>query len=765
MENSKITERFQNLDCPESEKNRLHNYLFTCLAKGKNYELKRQRVMIMEESDENKFVVLERVSTADENQTYFSCPKCFPRTYTEFLSPTFSIENFKVCIHTQLCGLIWGFDNQISDDVLSDDTNEDLVEVVEERPKYIAVVHPSSNTKEPGVISLSSKMLKPKCTSCQGQDCCLHLRVHHQKYKDQSVEENKAKQLRIDRLEPLRPQKKDIIEEGTLDPFQHSGPEANVFNVKINFLQVDETISTRNLQVDQNPFIKNVFAPEYDAKKVCEPHKNIFAENIDLVCAESTNIVIHHTNKVDSSSKVVLYRPTIATNNSEGCECKDFYTGKEDKLLRVSATKSKMSGKERVLHFVSYEFYFKYLMELVSGGETLTAFIKSQKMMNTVFFGFEQTPEYKKILQKGWEIFCHSLVFSEDANYCYECPQELEAGQNEDDFKSDIEYTIIDGIQMGNRMNSNGHVKEEYFAEEEVENVVITGIESKDRTFISSVRVRIILENLTANPDNDQSLPKAIDALAEMNLNENSRSVLLLLKRIYSKSRTVPAGYISLLKELQLDTPISALMVPYSSNRDVYKDFMEYLSQKNNIFSSANKLEKFINSFPVILNCIKQILKVEATDLKRPFLPQDVANIMQNMINFRFEFDRKSRKVAHPRTKPNKDFKEPVADFFPSYHIHTMKNSYKVDKQRDIPASEGCDKNFKSSKSITGGIATVSCNHRITKGFRAIRKGESPVDFCQSIFRRLPEKVKVHKRVVVYDFACRMHKFCLRRYP
>ena len=64
-------------------------------------------------------------------------------------------------------------------------------------------------------------------------------------------------------------------------------------------------------------------------------------------------------------------------------------------------------------------------------------------MMNTVFFGFEQTPEYWEILQKGWEIFCHSLLFSEDENYCYE---EVEAGQNENDFKTDIEYTIIDGI-------------------------------------------------------------------------------------------------------------------------------------------------------------------------------------------------------------------------------------------------------------------------------------------------------------------------------
>ena len=37
--------------------------------------------------------------------------------------------------------------------------------------------------------------------------------------------------------------------------------------------------------------------------------------------------------------------------------------------------------------------------------------------------------------------------------------------------------------------------------------------------------------------------------------------------------------------------------------------------------------------------------------------------------------------------------------------------------------------------------------------------------FLHSILRRLPAKVKAEKRVVVYDFACKMHKCALRRFP
>ena len=94
-----------------------------------------------------------------------------------------------------------------------------------------------------------------------------------------------------------------------------------------------------------------------------------------------------------------------------------------------------------------------------------------------------------------------------------------------------------------------------------------------------------------------------------------------------------------------------------------------------------------------------------------------------------------------------------------------MENIYKADSRPDPSESVECEKEFGAATSISGGIGTLSCNHRITKGFRAIKKGESPVFFCHSILRRLPEKVKAHKRVVIYDFACKMHKVCLRRYP
>ena len=766
MANEKVTERFKNLICSESEKNALHTYLFSSLVKGKSYQLKRNRVMIMEKEDDKKFIILQIVRTKDDNRICYICPKCFPVSYGEFICSRILPADFKSCIHTKLCTLIWGDEYDLSIDVVGIDEEDDLVEVVAEKPLYMAVIHPSCKTpKGPGVVVLSSKMLKPKCTDCRGNDCCIHLAIHLKKYKQEQSETSskQRKRLKIDRVDPIKPQKKIAMEPGDSDPFQHEGLEANVFDISIDFFQTKE-MKSRNRKIAAAPFQRDFLISKYDPAEVCYLHKNRYAEKENIICAESSRIIIHHTKTVETVNKTVLYRPTVSLGSC--CNCKQFYTGKDDRLLRVSAAKMKITGKERTLHFVSYELYFTFLSQLVKGGQTMNAFIKSQKFMNELYFGSEKNPEYRKVLQKGFEIFSHALKFPEDANYCYDCPQKLEEGEQEDDFKEDIEYSIIDGLQMGCRSNCmKAEIKEEYFKEELVENLVVKGIEAKERTYLNSRKVRIIIAELLSKVNENTALGQTVDALGEMDLDSNARSVLELLNRISSKHKLLPACYVPFLRELHLETPISALVTAYSSNRSLYKEFMDYLNNKLNIFSSVDILERFINNFPVILNCIKNILETEGMKTDCRFLPPDVSTIIKNMIKLRFEFDKQSRKVAPPRVSPGPGFVEPLADFFPSYPIHTMENVYKADTKPDTSESDDCEKHFKAATSITGGIGTLSCSHKITKGFRAIRKGESPVIFCHSILRRLPEKVKAHKRVVVYDFACKMHKVCLRRYP
>ena len=101
--------------------------------------------------------------------------------------------------------------------------------------------------------------------------------------------------------------------------------------------------------------------------------------------------------------------------------------------------------------------------------------------------------------------------------------------------------------------------------------------------------------------------------------------------------------------------------------------------------------------------------------------------LQKNIIKLRFSFDILSRKVAAPRVSPEGSFVPPKADCFPSYPIHTKENQYKADKKDDT--EDDCEKNFNSAASISGGIATISCNHKITKE-RDPKKNYEYLDIC-----------------------------------
>ena len=179
-------------------------------------------------------------------------------------------------------------------------------------------------------------------------------------------------------------------------------------------------------------------SPTYDPNETCK-HGHKFEERKNILNIEGKDVQIYHI-------KTVVTENVIEIDGKPACMCKQIYTGKDNCLLRVSSAKSKISERRKVLHFVSYEFYFEYLIQLLTGGQTMSAFIKSKNIMNEVFFGFDKSPDHKKILSKGFEIFIHALVFPEDSNHCKECPQKIENGEKEDDFKDSIEYFIIDGI-------------------------------------------------------------------------------------------------------------------------------------------------------------------------------------------------------------------------------------------------------------------------------------------------------------------------------
>ena len=437
----------------------------------------------------------------------------------------FDPSQLEPCLHSQVCKLLWG--NSLV--YLEEKYDTHLIEVISQEPIYLVAVHLEDGAKkDTGVVGMTTKTLKPKCFTCSGRDACIHLTLHLNKYED-NVQKLRRSRRQKDTANPIA---HEVIDESiekdlrngpkhktktggnstnVLDPHKFDGEHANVFNISINFIATkDEEKKNLNIQKSSSPFSKKVLIAEYDREEGCE-HGEKYQSGCKLSWVESDTVGIHHTTAVNTDNVVCLYRPTVG----EKCDCRLPYTGHSDRLLRTSAAGRQNGKHSETLHFVSYEYLFKYLFDLLNGGNFANAYLKSHEQMDEIFFG-NKSGMYKKVFHKAFEIFIHALKFPKNAMYCEKCPGELIEGQTEDLFEGEIEVSIIDGVNMGCIQNAaKGFVDQDNFEEEKVDDIVIAGVE---------------------------------------------------------KFHLVPEGYQILVKELSLETPVSALLTAYSSNRKLYEN-------------------------------------------------------------------------------------------------------------------------------------------------------------------------------------------------
>ena len=480
MANSQlITSRFKHFDGSKEYKAELQSALFEVMKECNFFKLRRNKVLIKNVNSEtkNKFVILN-VHFVCEN-AYYCCPLCSDQKIVDCLSESCSPETLPSCIHSDVCRILWGEDIAIENDI---DEESSIIEIIKQEPIYMAAVHPPMQSKKKsGLVVLTTKTLKPKCITCssRGKNFCLHLKIHGDKLKEKDDKEQDSSNESSDdssdeiqlesrdgiakKLRGRRTSKEEEvkIEEGLFNPFDYDGCKSNVFNISINFVPTyEEELKNRKISETNEFFDSRILIPDYlGSSDRCKLHRNEYANGRNVTWIESKNVEIEHTKKVNTEDLLVLYRPT----KDQLCDCKKFYKGEKEKLLRVTSASFSQSNKSRTkkLHFVSYELLYTFLGRLLKGGDKLDAFVKSNNFMSEVFFGLEKRTVSPKILQKAFEIFIHALKFPDKSNFCFLCPQQLEDGEKEDDF-SDIEYSIVDGIQMGCQTNNaKGHLPRE----------------------------------------------------------------------------------------------------------------------------------------------------------------------------------------------------------------------------------------------------------------------------------------------------------------
>ena len=135
---------------------------------------------------------------------------------------------------------------------------------------------------------------------------------------------------------------------------------------------------------------------------------------------------------------------------SSHCDCKQWYHGEHDRLVRTSPALSKSRSS---VHFVSVDLLNEYMTSLFGKsqeGKSIDAFVNNKNILNCDERG-EAGEISKKVFLKAFEIYIHATHYNtEEAFGCNQCPGELEKGEQEDDFENKREVHICDGIDMGN---------------------------------------------------------------------------------------------------------------------------------------------------------------------------------------------------------------------------------------------------------------------------------------------------------------------------
>ena len=120
-----------------------------------------------------------------------------------------------------------------------------------------------------------------------------------------------------------------------------------------------------------------------------------------------------------------------------------------------------------------------------------------------------------------------------------------------------------------------------------------------------------------------------------------------LLEHIDEIATRVPIGYLEMLYEIHLETPISALV--NSDNDEAFILLKDYLLEDDDIFSKVEEAKLIVAEFPVIAFWIERIRKFT----RAKFLPKPASNLIMSLLRFRDEFLSSAHKIDFEDPGPN----------------------------------------------------------------------------------------------------------------
>ncbi|XP_052680106.1 uncharacterized protein LOC128160826 [Crassostrea angulata] len=233
---------------------------------------------------------------------------------------------------------------------------------------------------------------------------------------------------------------------------------------------------------------------------------------------------------------------------------------------------------------------------------------------------------------------------------------------------------------------------------------------------------------------------------------------------------TCPPPYVPFLKSLALDSPICGMFHPSKNLRQTLiemreKDpktspkLLEDLQMQLPLYTKdKNKHTILILLYDWILNSFSyystQVFKLICLLSRTP----------PELIELLISLEEKAAESYPPDTMASLSEDETelkLNSFFPSLPIQRCRGTYEMDLKGCRKSSHDCNKKSRGHPSLLPGVFCLFCEHGICYGYELMDSNESP----NIPFTLLLTRFKKAPSTVIYDNSCKLHTYCLNRYP
>ncbi|XP_070549105.1 uncharacterized protein [Ptychodera flava] len=486
------------------------------------------------------------------------------------------------------------------------------------------------------------------------------------------------------------------------------------------------------------PSIPNPEEPLHMCQHGCpwnddDPIENGWFVGEGVVYKENCTVKEVYSNGLKEKIKV-CYRPSTVL-----CSCCLYYDGREDLLLNLNNH-----------DFIHYGLLYSYLHLMMEGRNPLAAFHRAYAQKHATLSTTVHLPLHK--LRLAWNGFARLLDI--DTNEAFRC----------DICDTTPDVVICDGTSIGLQKQ----LLQPFTHEVDISDLPpITGTKHTDRVFIPSPRARkLILQFAGVHPDfkHNSNLPPVPlsteqyrQLLELLRKYEHLISLVDVLERLSGNGSQLlaPANYRSFLQDLARNSPTCSL-VQSTDGRRVRHVIKEIVIKGLNVFESQyrEKLLLLEREAPILTT----FMEAAYSDGN---LPLDVRRLLQEVL--------KRCKLPEPPTNhqylplDQTDLSMSLS-FFPNMPQLHGNGNYVCDKKNEQRACRGpdtCNKFSKGHPTLSPGIFTLYCQHKVCLGFEVMQQHESPA----LPFRIIKQRFHTAPRIIIYDNCCKLHQYCLNREP